>query len=66
MKQGHQQNESIQLDIDDQGHISEVCHIIHSLVILNMTPYSLQVLLQKLQAVQRKRVQYIYDSYSKW
>ena len=59
MKQGHQQNESIQPDIDDQRHISKVGHIIHSLVILNMIPYSLQVLLKKLQAVQRKRVQYI-------
>ena len=55
MKQGHQQNESIQPDIGDQGHISEVGHIIHSLVILNMIPYSLQVLLKKLQAVQRRK-----------
>ena len=59
MKQGYQQNEPIQPDIDDQGHISEVGHIIHSLVILNLIPYGLQVLLKKLQTVQRKRVQYM-------
>ena len=56
MKQGHQQNEPIQPDIDDQGHISKVGHIIHSLVILNMIPHSLQVLLKKLlQVVQRRK-----------
>ena len=55
MKQGHQQNKLIQPDIDDQGHISEVGHIIHSLVILNMTPYSLQVLFKETTSSTKKK-----------
>ena len=43
-----------------------VGHVLHSLVILNLIPYSLLVFLQSLQAVQRKRDSVcIYDSYKK-
>ena len=44
----------------------KLSHVLHSLVILNLIPYSLLVFLQSLQAVQRKRDSVcIYDSYKK-
>ena len=53
MDKGHQQDEPIQPDDDDQGNTSEkMCHLIHNLVILYLFPLLFS---WNLQVMQRKR-----------
>ena len=55
VEQGNQEIEYMPTQPDDNNQLKHVSHVLHSLVIPNLIPHSLLVLLQNLQAVQRKR-----------